>query len=500
MAAVDRPRGQAKTRTSNGRVGVVDIGSNTVRLVVYDTSTPIPVPVFNEKASCQLGRGLAESGHLSPEGIDCALRSLARFAGLAQAMGVERLELVATAAVREASDGASFVARIEYALGMPVQVLSGEEEARLAALGLLNGIPGADGVLADLGGGSLDLVELVRGSYGRSATLPLGHLRLMEVSGNRCDKAAAIAARELTRVPWLPEVRGRTLYAVGGSWRSLARIFIEQTKHPLHVVDNYTIQFREGLRIAEVIGGLTPRTLERVARVPRRRVATLAFASNTLAALIQTARPSQVTFSGFGMREGQLLKTLPQELRGHDALIAACAGAAKRVGLFQIDGEELMAWTDPLFPEETAAERRLRLAACHISDIGWSEHPDYRAEHAFLRVLRLPFAGLTHSDRVVLALTVLARYDGDPEAAEVKAVRTLLDDHMIERAHVKGLALRLAHTISGSAPGLLGRASVRIDGRALVLGFAKGSEVLLSETVARRFNALARAMGLEARS
>ncbi len=465
--------------------------------MVYDTPTRLPIPIFNEKAQCELGRGLADSGVLNPRGVDEALRSLARFAGLAKAMGVERLELVATAAVREAGDGPTFVHQIEYALGLPVQVLSGEEEARLAALGLLSGVPDADGLLGDLGGGSLDLVVLDKGVYGKFATLPLGHLRLAEAANGKHDKAAKVINKELGKIPWLEEVRGRTLYAVGGSWRSLARIFIEQTNYPLHVVDNYTISGRDALRLARLIANLSPRTIEKIRGIGRRRIPTLPYAATDLEMLIEATQPNQVVFSGFGMREGQLLKTLPKELRDQDALIAACAGMAERMGRFKVGGEELMEWTNPLFADETPAERRLRLAACYVSDIGWSEHPDYRAEHAFARVMRLPFAGLAHRDRVFLALVVFVRYNGDPGSPVAEPVRVLIDEGREEQARIMGLALRLAHTISGSAPGLLGHATIEVERGNLVLTLARESRVFLSETVERRFNTLARSMGLE---
>ena len=481
----------------SGRVGVVDIGSNTVRLVVYDTPTRLPIPIFNEKAQCELGRGVAETGLLNPQGVDLALRSLARFAGLAEAMGVERLDLVATAAVRDSDDGPAFVAQVEYALGLPVQVLSGDEEAKLAALGLLSGVPDADGLLGDLGGGSLDLVALDKGVYGNHATLPVGQLRLQETSGDKPDKAAKIVEKELAKLEWLEEIKGRALYAVGGSWRALARIFIDQTSYPLHVVDHYAIPADEALRLTRLIAHLGPKTIERIQGISKRRILTLPYSALALEAMIEAAEPNWLVFSGFGMREGQLLKNLPEDLRDQDPLIAACASTAERTGRFQIGGEELMSWTKPVFGNETPAERRLRLAACYLSDIGWSEHPDYRAEHAFSRVLRVPFAGLTHRDRVFLALAVLIRYNGDDDSEVVAPVRNLLDDNQVAKARSIGLALRLGHTLSGSAPGLLSRATLSVEKEAMKLEMAKGSESFMNETVERRLKTLARSLELE---
>jgi exopolyphosphatase / guanosine-5'-triphosphate,3'-diphosphate pyrophosphatase len=480
-----------------GRVGVVDIGSNTVRLVVYDAPTRLPIPIFNEKAQCALGSGMAKTGKLNPKGVAEALRSLARFVELARAMDVGRLQMVATAAVRDATDGAEFVELAERTCGFPVHVLSGAEEARLAAVGLRHSAPDADGVLGDLGGGSLDLVSLDKGKIGSFATLPLGHLRLSEVSDGDRNEARKILASEFATVPWLADMRGRSVYAVGGSWRALARIFIEQNLHPLHVVDNFTIGFFAALRLADLIAGLSSNTVEMLSGIARRRIDTLPFAAMALSALLEAARPSQVVFSAFGMREGQMLELLPPELRGQDPLISACESQAERTGRFAMHGQEILDWMAPLFRDETEAQRRLRLATCLLSDIGWSEHPDYRALHSYHRVLRIPYPELTHPDRAEMALAVLVRYDGDPDDKMVAPHRKLLDEDRHARARVIGLALRLAHTLSGGAPGLLPQTRMKFKNGHLILEVPGDSAVFRSEAVERRFKTLARSMDLK---
>jgi len=480
-----------------GRVAVIDIGSNTVRLVVYDAPRMMPVPMFNEKAQCELARGLDASGVLSPEGVEEAMHSLARFISLSAAMGVDRLDLVATAAVRDATDGTDFIARIKDRFGLEVQVLSGAEEARLSALGVLSGVPQADGLLGDLGGGSLELVALNAGRFGDAVTMPLGHLRLAEAAGNDPEKARKLVRKQLEKLPWLDDFQGRTFYAVGGSWRTIARVFIEQTGYPLHVVDNYTVKTDAALDLLHLISGLSPETTEKIPGVAKRRMATLPFAALSLEAILETAKPRNLVFSGFGMREGQLRKNMPEDLRNLDPLIAGCTSLADRTGRFSISGEEILNWMSPLFPDETPVERRMRLAACLLSDIGWTEHPDYRAEHAFHRALRVPFAGLTHPGRVLLALAVFIRYNGDPDDKLVAPVRSLLDEDQRKRVETIGLALRLAHTLSGSAHGLLAETKFEKKGKKLILDLGKQSEVYLGEAVTRRFNTVARHLGRE---
>ena len=485
--------------SGKGRVAVIDIGSNTVRLVVYDAPKMMPVPMFNEKSQCELARGMVATGKLNPEGVEESIHSLARFISLSEAMGVDHLDLVATATVREAKDGRDYVPRLKERFDLSVQVLSGVEEARLSALGVLSGVPEADGLLGDMGGGSLELVALDKGRFGVAETFPLGHLRLSEASANNPAKARGLIKDHLAGLSWLKEVRGRTFYAVGGSWRTIARVFIEQTGYPLHVLDNYTVRRDDALSILHLISGLSLETTEKIPGVPKRRMATLPFAAATLEVILEIAKPRELVFSGFGMREGQLLKSLPDELRNLDPLIAGCTSLAEHAGRFSISGDEILEWMSPLFPEETPVERRMRLAACLLSDIGWTEHPDYRAEHAFHRALRVPFAGLTHPDRVLLALAVFIRYNGDPGDELVMPLHNLLDEDQLTRVETIGLALRLAHTLSGSAPGLLGGVKLIKKNNALILDLSKHSEVYLGEAVKRRFKTMASRAGLKAK-
>lgn len=480
-----------------GKVAIVDIGSNTVRLVVYDAPLRLPIPMFNEKAQCELGRGLAASGRLNPQGVENALASLSRFINLSTAMGADHLKLVATAAVRDATDGPDFVAEIKRRFDLDVQVLSGPEEARLAALGLLIGVPKADGLVGDLGGGSLDLVALNSGEFGEQGTLALGHLRLADAMDKGTAAARSLIEESLAELPWISNARSRTLYAIGGSWRSLARIFIEQIEHPLHVVDNFSLRKDDALRLSKVVAGLSKGSLQRISSIPSRRMDTLPAAAMVLETLIRVAEPKTLTFSGFGMREGQLLEILPDKLRQKDPLIDACKSFSDRIGRFSLRGNEILEWMTPLFPDENSAEKRLRYAACLLSDIGWDEHPDYRAEHAFHRVLRIPFAGLTHPNRVLLAEAIYVRYNGDPESILVSPVRSLLDPGQQAWVNVVGLALRLAHTLSGSAPGLLSRTALNVSNKKLILKVPEGRNLFISETVERRLKTLARSVGLK---
>ncbi|KAF0109651.1 MAG: exopolyphosphatase / guanosine-5'-triphosphate 3'-diphosphate pyrophosphatase [Rhodospirillaceae bacterium] len=489
------------TQTVKGRcnepIGIIDTGSNSVRLVVYEGGQRMPLPLFNEKAVCALGQGLEKTGHLHPEGVALAFAAMARFVRLARFMGVDRLDVLATAAVRDAADGAPFVAELTRQCGVPVRVLHGAEEAELAGLGVLCATPAAHGVVADLGGGSLELVQVAGGAPGRSVTLPLGVLRLADaVEGD--TPAVALIDRHLDALDWLKAGQGEALYAVGGAWRAIAHLCIHHTHYPLHILDNFTVSAAEGKTLLPIIGALGRKALAKAPGVSKKRLPCLPLAVGVLMRLLEIVQPARLVFSIHGMREGQFFKTLPPEVRREDPLIAACHHLLRCAERFPEHGDELMAWMVPLFPDEREPERRLRYAACLLGDAFWNEHPDYRAEQAFLKVLRAPFMGLEHRERVALALAVYHRYKGASGAAIIQPVLPLLDDATRRRTLCVGLALRLAHTLTGGTSGLLQQSRLFLEDRCLTLILPGDEPAFAPGFCERRLEKLAQAMGCRA--
>lgn len=494
MVALIAPAGNA----AHNHVAIIDIGSNSIRLVVYDGRTRTPVALFNEKVVCALGQGLGQSGRLNPEGAREAVDVLGRFVRLARAMAVDVLDILATAAVRDALDGPDFVAAVERRCGVPVSVLSGEEEARLAAMGVLCSAPQADGTVADLGGGSLELVALDQGRFaGPHATMPLGVLRLSEASGNVRALAEDLIEKQFRSISWWGWAKDRPLYAVGGAWRALARLCLAQTGHPLHVLDNFSLERHESVRLIELISNQSRKSLEKIAGLSKKRVPHLPIAALLLEKVIEHARPSRLIFSVYGMREGQFYKRLPPDVQWQDPLIASCSDMAQTAGRFPEHGEEMLEWMSALFRNETEQQGRLRYAACLLGDVFWNEHPDYRAEQAFLRVFRLPFMGLGHQDRAALALAIHARYEGDTDLPQAADARSLLSEEEQRRARIIGLALRLGHSISGGVPGLLRTTRLFGDREILVLEVPGGDPAFVPDLTDRRYDRLAKTAGFE---
>lgn len=482
------------------RVAVIDIGSNSIRLVVFEGAARAPIPIFNEKVMCGLGRGLRSSGRLNPEGVIRARENLGRFVGAAAAMKVAGLSAFATAAVREAADGPVFIEALRRDPGLEVRVLSGEDEARLSAYGVMAGFPQAEGIVGDLGGGSLELVRVRRERVREMATLPLGPLRLNEAMAQG-ETIGALVRKSLGEIDWLAAAEGQTLYAVGGAWRSLAKVHMAQNGRALRMIDGYRAEPGDFLDFAGLLARQSQRALDRLPAISARRIEAVRASAIVLRRLIRIARPAQIVFAARGVREGVLYEALDPAARRADPLLAGAAAFGRRFCRFTGLGPALAAWTAGVFPGETPERTRLRRAACEIADAGWFDHPDYRNRHAWGRILTAPLMGLDHAGRTFLALAASARYSGGIEEEMERIARdTGLGEDDIRDARALGQALRLGYTIAAGQPEILGGSRFeRTKDGGLVLKASGWGAHYDGEVIQKRLGDLAATLDLEPR-
>jgi exopolyphosphatase/guanosine-5'-triphosphate,3'-diphosphate pyrophosphatase len=474
-----------------------------VRLVVYEGAVRSPTPIFNEKVLCGLGRQVGSTGHLGGENVKLALEALSRFKAIARILRVKNVWAIATAACRDAADGPDFIARGEKALGAKIQILSGQREAELAANGILMGFRSPDGFAGDLGGGSLELIDVGGEALRQSVTLPLGGLRLLDASGDSVDAAVDIADAHISRVPWLDSGYGRTFYAVGGTWRAIARLHMERTGYPLHVMHGYTmpteeaIDFCEELRKAKKLSAMPG-----VESLSRQRREVLPYGALVLERLLKQLEPSEVAFSVFGIREGLLYSLLAEAERRKDPLISFCIEYARLRSRSPEHAVELCSWTDALFEppgvKETEEERRLRHAACLLSDISWRAHPDYRGEQSLILIAHAALGGIDHPGRVFLALANYFRHTGigsewEDEAEDKLSARlkAIVSKKVFRRARIIGAAIRAAHMLSIGRPGIIDETPLGYEKDRLVLTLPKVYAALDGERLRRRFGVLA---------
>ncbi len=490
-----RPRKRASS------VAVIDIGSNSVRLVVYEAMARSLITIFNEKALCGLGREVQSTGLLAPDAITKALTSLRRFRALCRVMKVGRVHAIATAACRDASNGPDFIAKAERICRTRIEILSGPREARLSALGVVSGIYRPDGIVGDLGGGSLELVEVSGNRVRGGLTLPLGSLALQDLSHKSLKRAERIVKSEISDVAQIRAGRGRTFYAVGGTWRALARIHIIQSEYPLGVMHGYSIPAQDALDFARRLRRLvTANMLADIEAVAEARRPLLAYAALVLEYIIRVVKPKTIVFSTFGVREGLLYDMLPEPERSKDGFICAAQELNELLSRSTRHAQELIEWTDRFVRvvklRETEEDRRLRHAACLLSDIGWRVHPDHRGEETLNLIINGNFGSISHQGRVFVALSVFYRYAGLSEQNEPPQImRELVPPAMLERARLLGAAFRVAHLISAARPGVLPATHFRTGGRKLMLVFEHRLVDLVADRVGGRFKQLARLVG-----
>jgi len=489
--------------SSNDRapVAVVDIGSNSVRLIVYDGATRAPAPIYNEKVLCGLGRTIATTGKLAADGVSRALRELRRFRALIDQLEAERVKVIATAAAREAENGAEFIAQAERVLGRHITVLSGTMEAELAALGVVSGIYAADGFAGDLGGGSLELIDVRGGRLSDAVTMPLGGLRLIDASGGSLKKAREIVDAEFAKVPWLEKGRGRDFYAIGGTWRALARLHMTQTSYPLSVMHNYRISAEEALKFSALLDHQSQSSLAGIRDISSARRETVPYGALVLERLIKQMKPRSVVISVLGIREGLLYSLLSEEEREKDPMLEACANLARQRSRSIDNAYELCDWTDALFrapgPVETPEQKRLRYAACLLSDIGWRAHPDYRGAQSLNLVAHGDFVGVDHPGRAFLALTAYYRNEGLVKDDLSQRLVELVDKDTLKRARILGAAFRAAHMVAAAMPGVLPNTPLSYEGNRLIWLLPEPYSNLEGERVERRFKALANLLDRE---
>lgn len=476
------------------RVGVIDVGSNSVRLVVFDGAARSPAYFYNEKIMCALGAGMSQTGHLSPDGRKRAVSAIRRFAALAEGMGIPPLTAVATAAVREASDGPAFRDEVLNETGVKLWVIDGKEEARLSAQGVLLGWPGSYGLVCDIGGSSMELADLAEGRVGRRVSSALGPLKLREIKGGK--KAIKAYVREVMEQLHadMDGETGMRLFLVGGSWRAIARVDMERRNYPLTVLHEYRMSSRQITKTAEYIRKSDLQELRGRCNISDSRMSLVPYASIVLKELMRTFKPKDVAISSYGIREGMLYEQMPRELRERDPLIEACRFVEAKDARLPGFGRILYDFIKPLFPRANWQRKRIIKAACLLHDVSWRAHPDYRAEVTFDNATRANLGGLKHYERVLLGLALMNRYTSKTANSRFDPLFAMLDDSQIKEAEVLGKAMRLGAMLWLTAQEDPGSLKWKPKSRELTLRITEHARPLYGEVAEARFAALVSAM------
>lgn len=487
----DDPKARALSR-----VGVIDVGSNSVRLVIFDGAARSPAYFYNEKIMAGLGAGMADTGRLNPEGRVRALSAIRRFVALAEGLGIPPLTAVATAAVREASDGPDFRADVLRETGLKLWVIDGQEEARLSAQGVLLGWPGSYGLVCDIGGSSLELADLFEGRVGRRVTSALGPLKLRETK-NKKKRKAYIKDTVADLFTKMGSETGKRLFLVGGSWRAIARIDMERRGYPLTVLHEYRMTPGRIAKTLKYIEQSDLQDLRHRCGISDSRMALVPYAVHVLRNVVSKFKPKDITVSSYGIREGMLYEQMPSELRERDPLIEACRFAEAKDARLPGFGRTLYHFVMPLFGRATAQRKRIIRAACLLHDVSWRAHPDYRHEVVFDNATRANLGGLKHSERVYLGIALLHRYTNKRDGSRFEPMFGLLDPRDQRSAEVLGKAMRLGAMLWIKADEAPGELKYSFKKARLELVLSEAAAPLFGEVAQARFDALAAALDVK---
>ena len=476
-------------------MAIIDIGSNSIRLVIYASQGRYPFPLFNERANCRLGEGVGDDGMLREERIEVALATLARFAKILGSMGISKVHAVATAAVRRAKNAEQFTRPAAALLNHEISVLSQQAEAYHVARGLTLNLPRATGLVADLGGGSIEIIKLSEGQIERSASFDFGHLSDVK----RSQINAAFAATD-----WISAAAPKRLYGVGGSFRAFASAYIKQSGYPLPVLHGLTIPTKDARGLLTAFAGKSPE----LGGVPLGRQKTMPVAAKIIDCLLDHCGAKEIYTSGTSIRDGVLAERELNDDERSDFLQAVCGEISKASHRFADVPDSLFRFLRPLggsladAPEKADKSRRRKFerllqAACLMSDLCWNEHEDIRGDIGARRVLGLPVNCVSHKERIWLATAIYHRYVGHKtNKSRPPELGAILGRKRRSEATTVGLGLRFALMFSGGTANCLEYLSLTNEAGVLTLRVMEQGRSLLDKHTCRRFAQLAQSASL----
>lgn len=481
---------------------VIDIGSNSVRMVIYTGMDRVSDVIFNEKMLCGLGEEVGRSGALGGKAVEMALRALRRFKALALQMDVQDILAIATAAVRDASNGGEFVERVKVECDLDIKILSGEEEALYAGYGAISSCPDALGIVGDLGGGSLELARLAGGKVHEKSSLPIGPFRLVAQFDHDYAAIKGYLKEVFSAIDWLPFVKNQQFYLVGGAWRTIGKILMRERSLALPVLQGFSIPHQDMAVFSKRLSRLDPEYFPHSNLVVNKRLEILPIAALVLRMALKAINPCDVIYTSYGLREGLLYSKLPSDIQKIDPFLFSCQVLSHERSRFPEHADLLFQWTRPLFRGQDLAVKdrdRLHHCVCLLSDIAWRGHPDFRAEKAVEAVLHGHFIGVSHAERAFVAVALNQAYGAPIDSAEVSCVLGLMKLTEILDSRVLGAALRLAHRLSGGTAVGLQKSHIMIREELLVLELGAQDQDLISSVVERRLNQLGQLLGRQTR-
>ena len=476
------------------REAVIDLGSNSIRMLIYEDFEKSQIPIFNEKAVCSLGNSLELTGKLDPLGVQYSISVLERFKNILNNSKVNSVNIFATAAVRDAKDGPYFKSVVEKIFDNEIEVLTGEQEAERSALGVILGFEKVNGIVADLGGGSLELAKVKNGVIEKKASLPIGILRLFNrPKKKKSKKISDIISENLSSVNWLKKTKVKNLYVVGGVWRTLLKADIFLKKYPLNVLHQYQLTGEDALSLCHRLDDKKKLSSLKVDQITKSRTNYVPIATNILKQLLLLTAPEKLLCSISGVREGTLITKSGYKLTEQDLLDNFIEYSAFRTGDYGENYLKYYNFIKDIFSDNENFPTRLLKPTCSLSNMDWGLGAYQKAELVFAQILNTPALSLSHSDRIKIALAGFWRHCSVKYYPDRDYV-SLLSNNEILIARQVGAALRLASGIAAISTIFLDNLSLTKKGNTIIFSVPNQHSQIVTKSVQKRLKSLSKEM------
>ena len=476
------------------RIGIIDIGSNSIRLVVFDGPRRSPLYLYNEKVFFRLGLQSFGKKAFDNATLKAVSRIINRYVAICQNMEIHKIIMFGTSALREASNSDVLVEEIRKNTSICVDVISGEKEAFYAAQGILLGFPNAEGIICDLGGNSVEFANICKRVIAECNSTLLGPLAITKLE-NKIEDIDRYIRKQLLGAVNANAAKDKPFFLIGGSWRAIAKIHMQRTQYPLKIIQGYKVKSKKIKKTLEFIQDSSFITKYDEINISADRLELLPLSARLLEIIIDELQIKTLTFSSFGVREGFLYHNLSEAEKKKDPLIEAAKFFEKKETRFPNMSKHTFKWISPLYENLPRKTKRVILAATKLHDIAWIAHPDYKTEMCLELVTRSNISGLSHKERVFLAMILLFRHKAKPEKVFNSKLFKIVSKKKRKIARVLGKGLKLASTVLGELS-LFDKIDFRLKAHEVELCFQSKIDFVNGEVVERRIQELNKALKL----
>ena len=463
------------------RIAIIDIGSDTVRFQIFENFKDNQVAIFNKKITCGLGKDLIKNNKLNKDSIKKAMNALYYIKELIDSSKIKNYEIFATEAVRVAKNRDAFIADAENILKKKIHVLTGDEEAKYSAMGCIVGLKKSNGLVADLGGGSLELAEVKKKEVMNTLSLPLGVHRAKSKNNKIIDKFKS----SLQNTEWLNENKFKRVILTGGTWRAIVKLYFDKYNYPLKVIHHFKPDFDNFVLMLEEVSNFKKKDLLQYSLITKDKTPFIRYAAKLALEIINKVSAKQVVISYTAIREGYISEKIKLNYKNDPLEYQSLkvAAIANELNSRAVNFKNIKLFTNNFFKKRSYLNKRIRESAANYITTGDSIARDERGLFVFKQIIKSEILKFSHSDRVMLATIIFVFHNGI-NYNEIKDYRKIINKNKLLSSIELGLFLRIVYEIGQLSNFNYSNISIYVKDSNLIFSIPKNYSELLNS----RFN------------